>query len=41
MYIDKDAYLITDENRAHRSIGKQFAAHDWVTKRFIESQVGP
>ncbi len=29
-FVDKDAYLITDENRAYRSIGKQFAAHDWV-----------
>ena len=29
-FVDKDAYLITDENRAYRSIGKHFAAHDWV-----------
>ena len=29
-FVDKDACLITDENRAYRSIGKQFAAHDWV-----------
>lgn len=29
-FVDKDAYLITDENRAYRSIGKQFAAHHWV-----------
>ena len=29
-FVDKDAYLITDENRAYRSIGKQFASHDWV-----------
>ena len=29
-FVDKDVYLITDENRAYRSIGKQFAAHDWV-----------
>jgi hypothetical protein len=29
-FVDKDAYLITDENRAYRSIGKQFAAHQWV-----------
>jgi hypothetical protein len=25
-FVDKDAYLITDENRAYRFIGKQFAA---------------
>ena len=30
-FVDKDAHLMTDENRAYRSIGKQFAAHDWVT----------
>jgi len=29
-FVDKDVYLITDENRAYRSIGKQFAAHHWV-----------
>ena len=29
-FVDKDAYLITDENRAYRSIGKHFAVHDWV-----------
>ena len=29
-FVDKDACLITDENRAYRSIGKQFAAHNWV-----------
>ena len=29
-FVDKDAYLITDENRAYRFIGKQFAAHHWV-----------
>ena len=29
-FVDKNAYLITDENRAYRSIGKQFAAHHWV-----------
>ena len=29
-FVDKDACLITDENRAYRSIGKQFATHDWV-----------
>ena len=29
-FVDKDTYLITDENRAYRSIGKQFTAHDWV-----------
>jgi hypothetical protein len=27
-FVDKNAYLITDENRAYRFIGKQFAAHD-------------
>ena len=29
-FVDKGAFLITDENRAYRFIGKQFAAHDWV-----------
>jgi hypothetical protein len=29
-FVDKDAHLITDENRAYRFIGEQFAAHDWV-----------
>ena len=29
-FVDKDAHLMTDENRAYQSIGKQFAAHDWV-----------
>jgi hypothetical protein len=29
-FVDTDAYLITDENRAYRSIGTQFAAHQWV-----------
>ena len=29
-FVDKDAYLITDENRAYRSIGKHFAVHHWV-----------
>lgn len=29
-FVDKGASLITDENRAYRFIGKQFAAHDWV-----------
>ena len=29
-FVDKHAYLITDENRAYRFIGKQFASHDWV-----------
>ena len=29
-FVDKDAHLMTDENRAYQSIGKQYAAHDWV-----------
>ncbi len=29
-FVDKDAHLMTDENRAYQSIGKQFSAHDWV-----------
>lgn len=29
-FVDKDADLITDENRAYRFIGKRFAAHHWV-----------
>ncbi len=29
-FVDKHAHLMTDENRAYRSIGKQYAAHDWV-----------
>jgi hypothetical protein len=36
-FVDKDAYLITDENRAYRSIGKQFAAHATIfMKKFTQ-----
>jgi hypothetical protein len=41
-FVDKDVYLITDENRAYRSIGKQFAAHDWVNhshKEYARSDI--
>ena len=39
-FVDKDAYLITDENRAYRSIGKQFAAHDWINHSHKEYACG-
>jgi len=29
-FVDKTSHLMTDENHAYRSIGNQFAAHDWV-----------
>jgi hypothetical protein len=29
-FVDKSSHLMTDENHAYRSIGNQFAAHDWV-----------
>jgi hypothetical protein len=29
-FVDKRSHLMTDENHAYRSIGNQFAAHDWV-----------
>ena len=29
-FVDKDAHLMTDENRAYQSIGRQYAAHEWV-----------
>ena len=41
-FVDKDAYLITDENRAYRFIGKQFAAHDWVNhshKEYVRGDI--
>jgi len=41
-FVDKDAFLITDENRAYRFIGKQFAAHDGGNhshKEYVRSDV--
>jgi len=41
-FVDKDSYLITDENRAYRFIGKQFAAHDWVNhshKEYVRGDI--
>ena len=41
-FVDRDAYLITDENRAYRSIGKQFAAHQWVNhshKEYVRGDI--
>ena len=35
-FVDKDSYLITDQNRAYRFIGKQFAAHEWVNNSHKE-----
>ena len=32
-FVDKNAHLMTDENRAYHSIGKNYAAHDWVNHR--------
>ena len=28
--VDKQAHLMTDENHSYQSIGRQYAAHDWV-----------
>jgi hypothetical protein len=41
-FVDNDAYLITDENRTYRFIGKQFAAHGWVNhshKEYVRGDV--
>lgn len=29
-FVDKKAHLMTDENHSYHSIGKRYAAHDWV-----------
>jgi len=29
-FVDKQAHLMTDENHSYQSIGRQYAAHDWV-----------
>ena len=29
-FVDKEAHLMTDEKQVYQSIGKRFAAHDWV-----------
>jgi hypothetical protein len=29
-FVDKAAYLMTDENRVYWAIGKDYAGHDWV-----------
>ena len=29
-FVDKKAHLMTDENHSYQSIGRQYAAHDWV-----------
>ena len=29
-FVDKKAHLMTDENRSYQSIGRRYAAHDWV-----------
>lgn len=29
-FVDKKAHLMTDENHSYQSIGKRYAAHDWV-----------
>ena len=29
-FVQKDAYLMTDENHSYRKIGQQYASHDWV-----------
>ena len=41
-FVDKNAHLMTDENRAYRSIGNQFAAHDWVNhskKEYVRGDI--
>ena len=29
-FVDKKAHLMTDENHSYQSIGRHYAAHDWV-----------
>lgn len=29
-FVDKEAHLMTDENHSYQSIGRHYAAHDWV-----------
>ena len=29
-FVDKQAHLMTDENHSYQSIGRKYAAHDWV-----------
>jgi hypothetical protein len=41
-FVDKNAHLMTDENRAYQSIGKNYAAHDWVNhshKEYVRGDV--
>jgi hypothetical protein len=35
-FVDKDAYMIMDENGAYRFIGRHFAAHDCVNHNHKE-----
>lgn len=41
-FVDKDAHLMTDQNRAYQQIGKDYAAHSWVNhsaKEFARGDV--
>lgn len=41
-FVDKAAYLMTDENRVYGAIGKEYAGHDWVNhsqKEYVRGQV--
>ena len=39
-FVDKQAHLMTDENRAYQFIGRQYAAHDWVNHSHREYSRG-
>jgi hypothetical protein len=41
-FVDKHAHLMTDENRAYHSIGKNYTAHDWVNhskKEYVRGDI--
>ena len=41
-FVDKAAYLMTDENRVYCTIGKDYAGHDWVNhsqKEYVRGEV--
>jgi len=41
-FVDKAAHLMTDENHSYRSIGRGYAAHDWVNhsqKEYVRGDI--
>ena len=39
-FVQKDAYLMTDENHSYRKIGQQYASHQWVKHAMHEFSRG-